>query len=259
MRPCPPPVESLKQPDSYEFAAMREARRYRNALLKEFRPYLRGRVLEVGAGVGQLTELLVRQPGVQEVVAVEPNAGFCEVLRAACPGVTVHVGTVQTLPNKSPWDSIVCVNVLEHIPDDETELEIYSSILRSPDGRLCLFVPAGPEIYAPIDRDLGHYRRYRRHELRNKLERAGFIVDALYYFNCVGYVLWWLNFCVLRRRRFSIRAVRLFDKLILPGVHLIERRIARPPIGQSLIAIARVALRQSRTPDAHERQREPSI
>ncbi|MDH7502383.1 MAG: class I SAM-dependent methyltransferase, partial [Verrucomicrobiota bacterium] len=214
------------------------AHRYRAAVLKEFAPYLCGRVLEVGAGVGQFTAMLMGRPGIDELVAVEPNPDFCRVLRGTCPRVVVHAGTVQTLPPGPPWDAIVSINVLEHIANDEAELNTYASILATGRGRLCLFVPARQEIYAPIDRDFGHYRRYARGELLEKLARAGFAIDSLHYFNGIGYLLWWLNFCVLRRRRFGVWAVQWFDRLVLPAVHAVETRIMRPPVGQSLVAIA---------------------
>jgi len=232
------PPDKSPQPGSFEFDSLRNAHRYRAAVLNEFAPYLHGRVLEVGAGIGQFTAMLIGRPGINELVAVEPNPDFCRVLRETCPGVAVHVGTARTLPPGPTWDAIVSINVLEHIPDDEAELKTYASILRAGRGRLCLFVPAGREIYAPIDRDFGHYRRYGRAELREKLARAGFAIDSLHYFNGIGYLLWWLNFCVLRRRRFGVLSVRCFDRLVLPVVHAIETRITRPPVGQSLVAIA---------------------
>lgn len=224
---------------SFEFDSLRNAHRYRAAVLKEFDSCLRGRVLEVGAGIGQFTSMLLTRPGIDELVAVEPNPDFCRVLRETCPRVAVHVGTVQTLPPGPPWDAIVSINVLEHIADDEAELKTYASILCAGRGRLCLFVPARQEIYAPIDRDFGHHRRYGRRELLEKLARAGFAIDLLHYFNGIGYLLWWLNFCVLRRRRFGVWAVRWYDRLVLPVVNAVETRIARPPVGQSLVAIAR--------------------
>ncbi|MCX8107704.1 MAG: class I SAM-dependent methyltransferase [Verrucomicrobiae bacterium] len=224
-------------PTDFEFDTLREAQNYRLAILNEFTAVLGGRVLEVGAGIGQMTALLSRQPRIEELVAVEPNPGYSALLKQACPRVEVHTGTVRTLPKGPPWDAIVSVNVLEHIPDDETELAIYASILKSPGGRLCLFVPAGPKIYAPIDRDFGHYRRYRKAELCQKLERAGFATDVIHYFNGVGYLLWWFNFLVLRKRRFSRSAVRVFDRLVFPLVYRIESTAFRPPIGQSVVAI----------------------
>lgn len=129
------------------------------------------------------------------------------------------------------------VYVLEHIERDEEELAVYRRLLQPAKGALCLFVPTRPEIYAPIDKDFGHFRRYARPELKRKLERAGFNL-LVRYFNMVGYLAWWINFCLLKRRSFDVGAVRLFDRVIFPEVHGFETHICPPPIGQSLIAVA---------------------
>lgn len=89
-------------------------------------------------------------------------------------------------------------------------------------GHLCLFVPAHRELHAPIDDDFGHCRRYTKRELKRTLGNAGFAIVRLNYFNCVGYFAWWLNFCVLKKRRFDIGAVRLFDRAIF-AVRLLVR------------------------------------
>jgi 2-polyprenyl-3-methyl-5-hydroxy-6-metoxy-1,4-benzoquinol methylase len=223
---------------NFEFAALSEAKNYRAALVKEFSPVLTGNVLEVGAGIGQITELIHRHPGVQKVVAVEPDATFLETFRKRLPNVSLIQGTAEAVQPGTQWNAIVCVNVLEHIEADERELKTYHTLLTPARGHLCLFVPARPEIYAPIDKDFGHFRRYTRPELRRKLIAAGFQIVRLNYFNAVGYFAWWLNFCVLKKRRFDIAAVRLFDRVIFPLVFAWEFRMLRPPFGQSLIAVA---------------------
>ena len=223
----------------FEFAALREARNYRAALLKEFSPHLRGDLIEVGSGIGQITEALIKQPGVRSVLSIEPDAGFCRAFRERLPGQSLLEGTIEQAPLDQPWQAILSINLLEHIRDDEPELGRYQRLLADQGGELCLFVPARPEIYAPIDRDFGHHRRYTKKELRTKLERAGFEVMRLRYFNCVGYLAWWFNFCVLKKRSFDVAAVRLFDRVIFPPVFWAESSLCPPPIGQSLLAVAR--------------------
>jgi SAM-dependent methyltransferase len=227
------------QTEDFEFAALSEAKNYRAALLREFSEYLRGHVLEVGAGIGQITEELLKNSAISKLVSVEPDPKFCARLVAAFPAHQVVQGTVDALRDDEPWDVILNVNVLEHIKDDERELAAYRQKLARKKGCLCLFVPARPEIYAPIDKDFGHFRRYTKTELRGKLERAGFQILKLRYYNFVGYFAWWLNFCMLKKRVFDLPSVRLFDRLIFPPVHGIESQICPPPIGQSLLAIAR--------------------
>ncbi len=139
---------------------------------------------------------------------------------------------------RNGWNAILSVNVLEHIAADENELQSYQRLLQPTGGSLCLFVPARPEIYAPIDKDFGHFRRYKRSGLRKKLENAGFTIERIRYYNFVGYFAWWVNFCMLQKRSFDTHAVRFFDRRIFPAVHWSETHISAPPFGQSLMAVA---------------------
>lgn len=224
---------------NFEFEALRWASNYRHALLREFAPYLKGDVIEVGAGIGQFSELISSLRTVQSLTSVEPDAEFCANFKKRLPTLKLVSGTASALAPGTVCDAIVTINVLEHIEQDEEELSRYKTLLSERRGTLCLFVPARPEIYAPLDRDFGHFRRYLRPELRSKLEAAGFEVARLTYFNFVGYFAWWLSFCVFRKRSFNSRFVRLFDQVIFPVGYGCEARLLRPPIGQSLLAVAR--------------------
>jgi len=230
---------AIASTEDFEFQALNEARNYRSALLREFGPHLKGNVLEVGAGIGQLTEELRLCPGIVKLCAVEPDKNFCERIRSRLPDQYLVHGTIENLTETKGWNAILSVNVLEHIEHDGAELERYSQLLGDANGTLCLFVPARSEIYAPIDRDFGHFRRYTQGGLRRKLEAAGFSVMRIRYYNFIGYFAWWLNFCVLRKRSFERNAVRLFDRVIFPVVNWSETTISAPPIGQSLMVIAR--------------------
>ena len=232
------PNESA-QTEDFEFAALSGAKNYRAALLWEFSEHLRGRVLEVGAGIGQITEELLKNPAIGKLVSIEPDPKFCARLKAAFPAHQIVQGTIEDLKGDESWSAILNVNVLEHIQEDERELATYRQKLAHETGVLCLFVPARPEIYAPIDRDFGHFRRYTKPELRRKLTAAGFEILKLRYYNFTGYFAWWLGFCVLKKRGFDLRAVRCYDRIVFPPVHGIESRICPPPFGQSLLAIAR--------------------
>jgi hypothetical protein len=231
------PNESAATVD-FEFSALRAAQNYRRSLLKLFEPHLRGRVIEVGAGVGQFTEQLIKLPQIQHLLAIEPDSGFCAEFRKALPSQPLFEGIITSMTEPGPWNGILSINVLEHIREDEDELSSYFKLLHRQRGKLCLFVPARQEIYAPIDNDFGHHRRYSRSELRKKLERAGFKQFRLHYFNLVGYFLWWLNFCVLRQREFDVRSIQLFDRLIFPCAFGLESHVCWPPFGQSLVAVA---------------------
>jgi hypothetical protein len=108
-----------------------------------------------------------------------------------------------------------------------------------PAGSLCLFVPACPSIYATMDHIFGHHRRYTSGGLSRLLTNAGFKIERIHYYNSVGYLAWWLNFCLLKKTTFEVEKVRFYDRIIFPLVHSWERRVLRPPIGQSLLVVAR--------------------
>ncbi|HUE36604.1 MAG TPA: class I SAM-dependent methyltransferase [Candidatus Acidoferrum sp.] len=225
--------------EDFEFEALSMADNYRAALMREFSGPLRGNVLEVGAGIGQFTEELLKKPGVTRLVSIEPHVPFCNQLIKNFPGHSIIQGTINDLKDDGDWNAIVNINVLEHIQDDEGELKNYHERLRKNHGILCLFVPARPELYSLLDKDFGHFRRYTRPELRQKLERAGFEIVRLRYYNIVGYLAWWLMFRVLRKRHFNPRSVRFFDRFIFPSVHGFESHVFPPFIGQNLLAMAR--------------------
>lgn len=229
---------AISQTDDFEFDALQEAQNYRAALMSEFGPFLKGDVLEIGAGIGQFSSVIRSFAGVQNLLSVEPEARFCEMFRVAHPDLALVQGTIQDVEGGSSWDAILSVNVLEHIREDQTELSLYHQRLAKNQGSLCLFVPARPEIYAPIDQDFGHFRRYTKPQLAEMMRQAGFKIITLSYYNCVGYLAWWLTFCLRKKRSFDVSSVRLYDRMIFPLVHLFEARVCRPPVGQSLIVVA---------------------
>jgi len=242
-----PRSSALSEPNAlavnqdFEFAALNEAKNYRATLVKTFAPHLHGNVLEVGAGIGQLASELRQVATVKRLVAVEPDAKFHPQLLTRFSESEIVRGTAAQVDTSQPWDAIVSVNVLEHIENDVAELALYRRLLAGTRGRLCLFVPARAEIYAPIDRDFGHFRRYTAPVLRERLIAAGFEITRLNYFNFPGYFLWWFVFRIARRRGFSRLGVKAYDRFFFPPIAWAESHLARPPIGQSLIAVARAS------------------
>lgn len=223
----------------FEFGALDEARNYRDAVLAEFAPFLKGRVIEVGAGIGQFTQMIARVPSVERIVAVEPDPGFAAIHRREHPTHEVVEGTIDAVNAGDGWDAIVSVNVLEHIERDRAELATYADHLGQRRGYLCLFVPAMPRLYAPIDKDFGHFRRYEKEPLRFLLEASGFDVVRIEYFNWLGAFAWWFQFRLLKKRKFDRGKVRFFDRHLFPIGRRLELDFGRPPFGQSLFAVAR--------------------
>lgn len=225
-------------PKDFEFSALEKTRYYPEAILNEFKYYLGERVLEVGAGVGQMTRRLIGmvQPG--NLTAIEPDPEFCKRLRTNVPGAKIIQGTVDT-HDGGVCNSIVSINVVEHIEDDATELRKYRNLLLPTMGHVCILTPARPEIYSPIDRDFGHFRRYTRASMDTLLRGAGFTPVNIVYFNFIGYFAWLMNFKFLHKRTFDPGMIAFFDRYLFRSSYFLERNLGRPPIGQSILAIAK--------------------
>jgi len=227
----------LTQSEEFEFSALAQAHFYPRAILGEFLPFLHGSVVDVGAGIGQLTELLALAVGPKNIRALEPDPRFAKRFRSRLPHLQLLEKTASSMPNETTCDTVTSINVLEHIEDDVSELKHYHKWLAPSHGCLCLLVPARAELFSSIDKDFGHFRRYSKPSLTEILTKAGFAVHRLFYFNFAGYFAWALNFKFLGLRNFEPGKVVFFDRKIFRWCHLLERGLCRPPWGQSLIAI----------------------
>ncbi|UPT74095.1 MAG: class I SAM-dependent methyltransferase [Elusimicrobiota bacterium] len=132
------------------------------------------------------------------------------------------------------FDTIVCMNVLEHIEDDAGTLKNFSAMLR-PKGKLVLVVPAYQVLFNPLDSHDGHFRRYEKAELRSKLVDAGFSVVHESRFNLFGILGWFLNGTILRRKDLPSGQMGLFNK-VAPFLFWLEN-LTGPPMGLSLLAV----------------------
>jgi SAM-dependent methyltransferase len=215
---------------------MAVADNYNTWLFERSRPYLGRSVLDIGAGVGTFTALAV--PGRHRVLAAEPDPEFAQLLQqrfSAVPNVEVLAAEAADVTLAEPVDSIICFNVLEHIPDDQGALRRFGELL-TPGGRLLLLVPAHPLLFGATDRAVGHERRYRRRPLAALLAGAGFEIEDIRYVNPVGALGWLVSSRLLRSDDVPTGPLRLYDRLV-PLLRTLDR--LHPPFGLSLWAVAR--------------------
>jgi 2-polyprenyl-3-methyl-5-hydroxy-6-metoxy-1,4-benzoquinol methylase len=150
-----------------EMSALAEAQNYYRWVVGQFAPFLGKRVIEVGAGIGTFARSLLNQNALSELVLVEPGDNLVPLLRRRFAGesrVKIVHGCFERLAMPTRADSIVLVNVLEHIAEDQALLDDAHEVLK-PDGMLLLLVPALPRIYGTLDQAFGHYRRYTKTSL----------------------------------------------------------------------------------------------
>jgi 2-polyprenyl-3-methyl-5-hydroxy-6-metoxy-1,4-benzoquinol methylase len=215
---------------------------YNRWLHERFQTFLGNRILEVGSGVGNQTRFFVDNR--ERVIAsdVEPHY-VRELMGRYGERKNVRVASYR-FPLKDAdrrelgcekLDTIVCMNVLEHIEDDASTLKDFAHVL-SPGGRLILLVPALKGLYGTLDQHLHHFRRYARDELGAKVAAAGFEIDSVRFLNRPAVAGWWLNSRLLKRRVMPRGQLRLF-KWIMPLLKLEENH--PPSFGLSLLVVAR--------------------
>jgi 2-polyprenyl-3-methyl-5-hydroxy-6-metoxy-1,4-benzoquinol methylase len=211
-------------------------------VLDEFQPYLRGRVLEVGAGTGTITRKLVERYPDLSVTALEPAEnmiGELEAYAAVHPRVTAYRQTLADfVPPDGGFDAAMYLNVLEHIGDDATEVRRAAAVLK-PGGALLVFGPAHEWLYSDLDYKAGHYRRYSLRQLRATVTEAGFDVVKLRYFDMLGVFPYWLVYRLLRHNDIPGSTMWGYDRLVVPTSRLLQRLVRRPPFGKNVILVAR--------------------
>jgi SAM-dependent methyltransferase len=197
------------------------------------------RVVEVGCGLGNFTRMLLDR---EAVIAVDREPACIQRLTERFPdrhnlhAIACDAGSpaFSALARFHP-DSCVCLNALEHIEDDRQALRGMASIL-APGGVVVVIVPAFPALYGPIDRNLGHCRRYSRGSIARLAASTGLRIGKLHYMNAVGFFGWWANSHIFKRGAQSERQIEIFDRYLVPLLSRLEGMV-RPPFGQSLFVV----------------------
>jgi len=207
--------------------AVRKAKGFNRWLFNQIRPFVGDEVLEAGCGIGNLTELLLDR---KRLVAVDYEDFYVERLSQAYGHLrNLTVGRADLLEpadlsrasKDGLFDTIICLNVVEHIEDDVRVMRNFRDLLK-PGGRAIILVPHDPSNYTAVDKTLGHFRRYTRSELSKKAEQAGLKVVECWGFNRVGGLGWRISGKVLRKKTLGAGQMRVFE-LMLPLVKLLER------------------------------------
>jgi 2-polyprenyl-3-methyl-5-hydroxy-6-metoxy-1,4-benzoquinol methylase len=218
-----------------EIEAMNVAVNYHRWILREFQPYLGKRILEVGAGAGAFSELLLETKP-ESLTMLEPASNLYPLLVQRIRSGRAHQMTLrEAAPELALVDSVVYLNVLEHIEDDDAELAAVSSVLAK-NGHVLIFVPANPWLMSDMDRHFGHYRRYEMSELIRKCQSAGFIVRTAKYFDFLGIAPWLVKYRLMKSTQMQTGLVKLYDDMVVPVARFLEGLIS-PPIGKSILLI----------------------
>jgi len=227
--------------DGADLEALATMNRYQNWIVETFQPYLGGLAVEFGAGIGNIS-IRIREH-VSMLDLVEPSANLITPLQQRFEDdkdVTIYKESLEAQLQKvgdKAYDSVVLVNVLEHIEDDVTALKgLYRTL--KPGGHLLIFVPALKFLYSDLDRAVGHFRRYQRPELNGRVIDVGFNIVQSRYFDVLGVAPWWLLNTVMGSTSFNPRLVGIYDAVFAPLSRGLESLIP-PPFGKNILLVAR--------------------
>ena len=218
-----------------ELDTFAQARNWRKYWATVLRSYIAGDVLEVGAEIGANTAH-IHHSQVRSIHCVEPDPDLAMQLRSAVrgtPGVTVSIGTICSVAGRL-FDTILYIDVLEHIEDDKAEVARAARLLR-PGGRLIVLAPAYQALYSPFDEAIGHHRRYGRRTLiacsppTCRLEKAD-------YLDCVGLIASGVNTAVLKQSVPALWQMMLWDKYMIPVSRVLDPLLGNR-VGKSVVAV----------------------
>lgn len=217
---------------------LERTRRFNRWMVSRVLPDVGHRVLEIGAGIGNITGFVLPR---DEYVASDINPNYLHYLHnfaAGKPYLSVaqvnldQPGDFERLRGR--FDTVICLNVLEHVKNPNAALENLFSAL-APGGRALLYVPRGQALYGALDDALGHRCRYNPGMLRQEVEAAGFEVERIEGFNRASVPGWWINGKLLKRRRFSRLQLKIVDMLV-PALKLVDRALPWPGLGLFCVA-----------------------
>jgi SAM-dependent methyltransferase len=220
---------------------MATVERYNRWIMRAVEAYVGRRILEVGCGIGNMTPFLLDADLVMCIDALPESVAEVRERFSQAPQVRAAQADIAQpasldIVGREQYDTAVCINVLEHIDDDAAALRQMFTAL-APGGHLLLYVPAGQCLYGSLDSALGHFRRYEPAPLRALVAGAGFDLLDSYYMNALGIPGWFLSGRILGHTTPPNGLLWLFN-LLTPPLAWLERRW-RPPLGQSLVCIAR--------------------
>lgn len=199
-----------------ELDLFRHAINWKKYVAKEIKPYIIGDVAEVGAGPGNFSPFLMRDD-LRSWTFIEPDGRYSQSLsELGVKGLTTTIvkATLAQLPGAKTFDSIIYLDVLEHIANDRQEVKEITKHL-NPGGFAIVLCPAFNFLFSPFDAAIGHHRRYKKHDLL-RLMPPEMTLIACYYLDSAGFLASAMNKTLLKQSYPTIRQIKFWDRMLVP-------------------------------------------
>lgn len=214
---------------------------YNHWIYDNIQNFIGDNILEIGAGIGNITDFIIFR---KSLTLMDINQHYIDYLNAKYSfrdesNFRALHADIQNIQSSSlagkKFDTIICLNILEHLKNDQKAIENMTALLQ-PHGRLIILVPALKTLYGSMDISFEHYRRYNKRDLKALLYGQNLKIVNFYYMNFLGLLGWFFNGRILKKKELPENQTKLFDTLV-PFLCFAEK-VIRPPLGQSLILIA---------------------
>ena len=226
-------------------SVIKEAENFNRWMYQTIRSYCNGEILEIGSGIGNISEFLLKD-GYQMTLS-DVRKDYCDRLadkfsEAGNLRGILHLDIVHADFEKeyqdhfSRFDTVFALNVIEHVPDDNLAIRNCRSLLKS-NGRLIILVPAYPHLYNRFDKGLEHYRRYTKKSLSILIANNNFRIISSQYFNAVGVIGWYISGKLQRNASIPNDQMKVYDYLV-PVIKIIDKVLFNQ-VGLSVISVAR--------------------
>lgn len=218
--------------------SMNQANWYNQWTLNKIKRYLNGKILEVGCGIGNFTKSLIEYG---EVYGIDIRKDYIEKTEKRLSGSNAKTGLGDIEKGRyffmaQKFDNVICINVLEHIENDNQAIKNLYEVLKDK-GILILLIPAHSFLFGEIDESIGHFRRYTKKDIKQKLENEGFRILQFKTLNMIGAIGWFFSGRILKNKIVDQSKIKLFN-LLAPIFLRIEDFIS-PPFGTSFLIIAK--------------------
>ena len=218
-----------------DLESMSFAQNYHEWIYDLIKNHVGSKIAEIGSGTGNFTQILLNN--CNEIHAFEPcTKTHNKSIHLSHKNVISINDNFENRKNdlEDFFDSVLFINVLEHIENDKFALKSANQILSSK-GKLVIFVPALSWLYSSFDTSIGHFRRYHKKNLVNLVHESGFKIERCHYFDSLGILPWFIVMKVLGGS-LNHKSVKWYDAIIVPWLKLVERFFI-PPIGKNLLLI----------------------
>lgn len=216
--------------------SMSQAGFYNQWTLRKFDGYLKGDILEIGCGIGNFT-LTLSKYGIVTAIDIDKNL-INSFKKNSESNISSGYGNIETgeyFFKEKSYDTIVCINVLEHIKNDMRALENISKLTKK-GGHLILLVPIYEFLFGSIDKSIGHFRRYNPEDLIKKMKGKGFTIISSQKLNFIGALGWFISGKILKNKQITENDIKLFN-FFSPILYL--ENFIKPLIGTSILIVAK--------------------